>query len=136
MLGMNRAWKWILLLAVIASPWLIGLSYPFLYDDIGMLSENAFLDNPANLGKVLSGQTLADPQVVNGRRPAVLATYFLDRALYGLQPAGWRITNLLLHLGCVALLMGLLLILSLVSGWIHHGAWFLLQIELHYILIL
>ncbi|HAL91701.1 MAG TPA: hypothetical protein DCM68_01590, partial [Verrucomicrobia bacterium] len=105
---MNRAWKWALLLAVVASPWLHGLSFPFLYDDIGMLSENAFLENPANLGRVLAGRTLADPQVVNGRRPAVLATYFLDRALHGLRPAGWRVTNLLVHLGCVALLMGLL----------------------------
>lgn len=108
MAAMNRAWKWALLLAVVASPWLIGLSFPFLYDDIGMIAENPFLADPANLGKVVTGQTLADPQVVNGRRPAVLATYFIDRALHGLAPAGWRATNLLLHLGCVALFMGLL----------------------------
>ncbi len=108
MRGMDRAWKWILLLAAVASPWLAGLSYPFLYDDVGMLSENAFLENPGNLGQVLAGRTLAEPQVVNGRRPAVLATYFLDRALYGLQPAGWRVTSLLLHLGCVTLLVALL----------------------------
>ena len=108
MRGMVRAWKWVLWLAVAASPWLVGLSYPFLYDDVGMIAENAFLESPANFGKVLSGQTLADPHVVNGRRPAVLATYFVDRALYGLQPAGWRFTSLLLHLGCAALLVGLL----------------------------
>jgi protein O-mannosyl-transferase len=108
MRGMNRAWKWVLLLAVVASPWLVGLSFPFLYDDIGMLSENTFLENPANLGRVLTGQTLADPQVVNGRRPAVLATYFGDRAAYGLQPAGWRATSLMLHMGCMASLMCLL----------------------------
>ena len=107
MRGMNRTWKWALLLAVVASPWLAGLSFPFLYDDVGMIAENAFLENPANLGKVLTGQTLADPRVVNGRRPAVLATYFLDRALFGLEPAGWRTTNLALHLGCAALLAGL-----------------------------
>lgn len=107
MRGMNRAWKWALLLAVVASPWLAGLSFPFLYDDVGMVAENAFLEDPANWGKVLAGQTLADPRVVNGRRPAVLATYFLDRALYGLEPAGWRATNLMLHLGCAALLAGL-----------------------------
>lgn len=105
---MNHAWKWILLLLVVASPWLMGLSYPFLYDDIGMLSENTFLEDPGNLSQVLSGDTLGDPQVVNGRRPAVLVTYFVDRALYGLQPAGWRMTSLLLHIGCVAFFMGLL----------------------------
>jgi len=108
MLHMNHAWKWILLLLVGASPWLVGLSYPFLYDDIGMLSENTFLEDPGNLSEVLRGDTLGNPQVVNGRRPAVLVTYFLDRALYGLRPTGWRVTSLLLHLGCVALLSGLL----------------------------
>lgn len=108
MRAMNRAWKWVLLLAVAAAPWLPGLSYPFLYDDVGMIAENAFLEDPANAGAVLAGRTLADPHVVNGRRPAVLATYFLDRALYGLRPAGWRATNLALHLGCAALLVGLL----------------------------
>ena len=108
MRGMNRAWKWVLVLAAAATPWLHGLSFPFLFDDVGMIAENPFLENPANLERVLTGQTLADPQVVNGRRPAVLATYFLDRALYGLQPAGWRATNLLLHLGCTALLAALM----------------------------
>ena len=73
-----------------------------------MIAGNGFLEDPANLGAVLSGRTLADPQVVNGRRPVVLASYFLDRALYGLEPTGWRITSLLLHLGCAALLMALL----------------------------
>ena len=108
MTAMNRAWKWVLLLAVLTAPWLRGLSFPFLYDDLGMIAENSFLEDPANLAPVLAGRTLADPHVVNGRRPAVLATYFFDRAVYGLLPAGWRLTNLLLHLGCVALWMLLL----------------------------
>ena len=99
MRGMNWAWKGVLLLAVIAAPWLVGLSFPFLYDDVGMIAENSFLENPANLGRVLTGRTLADPQVVNGRRPAVLASYFIDRALYGLEPAGWRITSRSTHQG-------------------------------------
>ncbi len=108
MRNVNRAWKWALVLVAAAAPWLHGLSFPFLYDDVGMIAGNGFLEDPANLGAVLSGRTLADPQVVNGRRPVVLASYFLDRALYGLEPAGWRITSLLLHLGCAALLMVLL----------------------------
>ena len=97
-----------MLLAVAAAPWLAGWPFPFAYDDVGMIAENAFLEDPANLAAVVSGQTLADPSVVNGRRPAVLATYFLDRALYGLRPAGWRATSLALHLGCAALLAFLL----------------------------
>lgn len=105
--GMWRMKQWVLVLVVAAAPWLAGLSFPFLYDDIGMIAENPFLEDPANVWTVLSGRTLADPHVVNGRRPVVLATYFLDRAWHGLQPAGWRVTNLALHLACVALFMGL-----------------------------
>ncbi len=107
MRGMWRMRQWVLVLAVVATPWLAGLSFPFLYDDIGMIAENPFLEDPANVWTVLSGRTLADPHVVNGRRPVVLATYFLDRAWHGLQPVGWRVTNLALHLGGVALFMAL-----------------------------
>ena len=96
------------MLVVVAAPWLLGLAHPFQYDDLGMIAENAFLEDSANLGPVLAGRTLADPRVLNGRRPVVLASYFMDRAWHGLEPAGWRATNLLLHLGCVALWMGLL----------------------------
>ncbi|MDD2239753.1 MAG: tetratricopeptide repeat protein [Kiritimatiellae bacterium] len=103
-----RAWKWGACLAVAAAPWLGGLNQPFLYDDIGMIAENDFLADASNWTQVISGRTLADPQVVNGRRPVVLATFFLDRAVHGLQPAGWRLTSLLLHLGCVGVWMGLL----------------------------
>ncbi len=104
---MKGAWKWVGVLAVAALPWLHGLGFPFVYDDVGMLSENAFLEDPTNAWQVLAGRTLARPEVVNGRRPVVLATYFLDRAVHGLEPAGWRVTSLVLHLGCVGLLMGL-----------------------------
>ena len=107
MAGVRSAWKWACGLAVAALPWLAGLAHPFLYDDVGMIIENRFLEEPANLGAVLSGRTLGDPAVVNGRRPAVLATYFLDRAWHGLRPPGWRATSLALHLGCVALAMAL-----------------------------
>ncbi len=111
-------------LAVAALPWLTGWGHPFLYDDVGMIAENPFLEDPANLAEVATGQTLRDAQVVNGRRPAVLATYFLDRALHGLEPPGWRATSLALHLGCAALLVWLLRRLgagsfaALGAGWL------------------
>jgi len=108
MQAMKRAWIWLLWLAVALAPWLAGLSHPFVYDDIGMIADNRFLEDPSRLGRVLTGRTLMDSRVVNGRRPAVLATYFFDRAWHGLKPAGWRWTSLLLHLGCAALLAGLL----------------------------
>lgn len=112
MRAMKNLLRYVLLTMVVALPWLYGLSFPFLYDDIGMIAENSFLEDGANAGRVLSGGTLADPDVLNGRRPAVLASYFIDRALYGLRPAGWRATNLALHLANALLLAGLVRRLS------------------------
>lgn len=109
---MKRHLRWLFLFVVILLPWLYGLGFPFLYDDIGMISENPYLADPGNASAVLTGRTLADPSVLNGRRPAVLATYFFDRAVHGLRPGGWRATNLLLHLANAALLAALAFRLS------------------------
>jgi protein O-mannosyl-transferase len=100
---MKKWWIAVAWLAAAGAPWLGGLWHPFLYDDVGMIERNDFLADGANVWRVLSGDTLADPGVVNGRRPAVLATYFMDRAVHGLRPQGYRLTSLALHLGCAAL---------------------------------
>ncbi|HOW98303.1 MAG TPA: tetratricopeptide repeat protein [Kiritimatiellia bacterium] len=99
----------VLLLALVAVlPYTRGLAYPFVYDDLGSIAENSFLQEPGAWGRVLSGRTLTDPAVPDGRRPAVVATYLLDRALWGLRPAGYHAGNLLLHAGCALLFYGLL----------------------------
>jgi tetratricopeptide (TPR) repeat protein len=104
---MKRCLSWLFLGVVLLVPWLYGLGFPFQYDDVGMIAENGWLADPGNAAAVLSGRTLADPHVLNGRRPAVLASYFLDRAFHGLRPAGWRATNLLVHLANAGLLSAL-----------------------------
>lgn len=110
--GMKKWVKWCLLVVAMAVPWLYGMSFPFQYDDVGMIAENGYLEDGANAWGVLRGETLADPAVLNGRRPAVLLSYFADRALHGLSPAGWRATNLALHLANALLLAALVRRLS------------------------
>lgn len=112
MSGMKKWIKWCLLVALMMLPWLYGLRFPFQYDDVGMIEENGFLADGGNAALVLTGRTLVDPEVLNGRRPAVLASYFLDRELYGLRPAGWRATNLALHLANALMLAALVRRLS------------------------
>ncbi len=87
----------LLLLGAASLPYLTSLGGPFLYDDYGQIVENNFLANPANARAVLSLKTLADGSVINGRRPLTLLSFFLDRALWGADPAGWHLTNLILH---------------------------------------
>lgn len=101
---MKSTVKIVLLGLILLLPWCKGFDYPFLYDDIGMISENPFLVDPANVADVLSGKTLFQPDVINGRRPVVLLSLFVDRHFYGLQPTGYRLTNLVFHLLNVGLL--------------------------------
>ncbi len=95
-------------LALAAAAYAPGLFHAFVYDDHGTIAENTFIEQPAQLGRVLTLRTLADPQVIDGQRPTLLLTAFLDRAMWGLNPAGWHLTSLLLHLAAAALLFRLL----------------------------
>ena len=96
------------LLFLVALPYLSGLRHDFVYDDHGVIVENTFLQDTANVGKVLSLHVLRDPRVLDGQRPVVILSYFLDRAVWGLKPFGYHLTNLLLHLAAVLSLFLLL----------------------------
>ena len=96
------------LLILVAVPYLTALDHAFVYDDQGSILENARLDEPRLTRDILSLRTLTDPAVQDGRRPIVLLTYLLDRALWGLRPAGFHATNLLIHL------LNTLLVLALI----------------------
>lgn len=93
------------LLAVLAAlPFVRGIQFGFVYDDHGVIVENEYLEHPENLLPTLTLKTLLNPRVVDSARPAVIATYFMDRALSGLNPVGYHITNILLHAFATVLL--------------------------------
>ena len=101
-----RGWL-ILILLLTALAYAPGLRSAFVYDDHGTIVENTFLEQPAHLVRVLTLRTLTDPFVIDGQRPTLLVTAFLDRTLWGLNPFGWHLTNLLLHLLAVFLVFRL-----------------------------
>ena len=78
-------------------PFARGLHYAFVFDDHGVIEENAFLAEPANVVKAATLQTLPDASIIDSGRPVVILTYFIDRLFWGLEPAGYRFTNWLLH---------------------------------------
>lgn len=106
------------LLAVVAAPYLPALRYGFVYDDHGAIEENAFLEDPAHLVRVVTLQTLRDRAVLDGQRPVLLLTHFAERAVWGLNPLGYHLTNLLLHLAAVYLLFRLSSDLGLARPWL------------------
>ena len=104
----------LVLLILVAVPYVTALSHGFVYDDHGSIAENPFLENASNLGNVLTLRTIGDRTVSDGRRPMVLLSYFIDRLLWKVQPFGYHLTNLILHL--VAVLLLVRLVLRLVPG--------------------
>lgn len=93
---------------LVALAYAAGLQGGFVYDDHGSIEENAFLADSASLARTLSLRTIIDPNVPDGRRPLVILSYFLDRAVWGLRPFGYHLTNLVLHLLAVALVLVLM----------------------------
>ena len=79
-----------------------SVGYEFVYDEIGQIQENPFLEEPDAARRLIRLETLTDGSVINGRRPVVLMTYLLDRLLWDLSPVGWRLSSLTMHVAVVA----------------------------------
>ena len=78
--------------------YLDALDNPFVYDDHVTVVENASIRNLADLGVVVHGSYF---------RPVVNFSYALDYAIWGLEPFGFHVTNVILHLVNVVLLFRL-----------------------------
>lgn len=91
--------------ALVALPYLPGLRYGMVYDDHASIGENSFLADPAHAARAAALRTLTDDTVPDGRRPVVLLSYFMDRALWGGRFAGYHITSLACHMAVAALLL-------------------------------
>lgn len=94
------------LVVLAALPYVAGLRHEFVYDDHGQIVENSFLEQADGWRRVVTLDTLNDGAVINGRRPLVLATFLADRAIWGMSPAGWRVSNLLIHIFTVLAIYG------------------------------
>ncbi|RYZ02897.1 MAG: hypothetical protein EOO73_29690 [Myxococcales bacterium] len=112
--GQREPRPWLLsalALLVVACVYARVLEGPFLWDDRALVLESrlvregqvaALFRQPFWLGT--SGQGASDAYY----RPLTSLTFLSDHALHGDNASGFHLTNLLLHLGCVALLFALL----------------------------
>lgn len=69
----------------------------FVYDDATTIVGNTFIKHLSNLPGLLSKGIYFSQSGEMTYRPVVTFTYFLDYALYGLNPWGFHLTNILLH---------------------------------------
>jgi len=88
------------LLACSAAVVVAGLVYlnslhnPFVYDDVLSVVNNTSLTDP----------TLRSVLMQNVSRPLVSVSYVIDHAIWGREPFGYHVTNVLVHMLNVALL--------------------------------
>ncbi len=91
-----------LVCAALAAYW-NSLGNPLVLDDRVSIEENEGIRDWTDIGRVLSPRRESP---VAGR-PLVNVTLALNYALAGVEPTSYRVTNLVIHLLCALLLMGL-----------------------------
>lgn len=92
-----------LLIFISALLYINSLSNTFVYDDSSIITENYLIKSLGNLPKLFQRDYL----LLSGElsyRPVVTFTYFIDYAIWRLNPFGYHLTNILLHTGNVFLL--------------------------------
>jgi len=84
-----------------AAVYIFTLQYDFVWDDVALVSENAYIRSPRFVGEyfrrdfgVLSHWSLS---VRWYYRPLLALSFFADYQVWGTNPAGFHLTNLLLH---------------------------------------
>jgi Flp pilus assembly protein TadD len=106
--------------------YLTSLSGAFIWDDVHFIKDNIFLRSPAYLLRILTADVAAGSgEIYNYYRPLTTVTYLLDYSLWRLNPAGYHISGILLHI-LVAVAVYLLLLLlfrdnlvALIAGLIY-----------------
>ena len=94
--------RYILLVLLVAAVYAATLSHGFVWDDITIIAENPILEKSGNFPKILFSE---DTSIgfTGYYRPVTYLSFALDRAFWGVNPAGYHLTNLLLHAGAVLL---------------------------------
>ncbi|MCE9589264.1 MAG: hypothetical protein K8S99_01930 [Planctomycetes bacterium] len=93
--------------ACAAGVYLRSLSGDFVFDDVAVIRDAAYLHDMSNWPDVLTFHVMSQ-DVVDFNRPVQVASLMLDATIWGKNPLGYRLTNLLLHAVCTFLTVVLL----------------------------
>lgn len=100
----RKTWMLALLTAALSAlPYVPGLRHGFVFDDHGVILENGFLNQRDAWLRALTLRTMFDRRIVDSGRPTVILTYLANRAIWGLRPFGYHLTNVMAHACVVAL---------------------------------
>lgn len=88
----------LLIVSLICFVYANSLSGKFIWDDQALVRDNSSIKSWSNLGHIITGYCGQDAGVVsNFYRPLTNISYLIDYSLWQLNPAGYHISNILLH---------------------------------------
>ena len=105
-----------LLLAAVLAAYLPALQAGFVWNDDTYLTENPTLDRPDALSLIWT-----EPRASEQYYPLVFTTFWVEKHLWGLNPFGYHLVNVLLHAGSALLLWSFLRRLGLPAAWLAAG---------------
>jgi Flp pilus assembly protein TadD len=98
------------------------IRYGFVWDDHYLIEQNEYLSR-TNPGDIFTHELFYNPGYHDTQlrltyyRPLVNLSYFLERKIWGVNPLGYHLTNVLLHAG-IAILLVLILFELFHSTWL------------------
>jgi len=112
-------WAWVLALLVLVTfgP---GMQNGFIWDDPRHVTENKALQSAEGLYKIWfepsrgTAETYVTPQYY----PLTHTSYWIEYHLWGLNPTGYHVTNIVLHAISVLLVWGILRELGVAGAWV------------------
>ena len=108
-------WHLIGILTLTIGVYCFSLFNDFVYDDTSAVKNNLLITDWSNLPELFS-KTYFSRSSEESYRPIVTLTYFVDYFLWRLNPSGYHLTNILIHLVNVILVYLFFLSLSLDRG--------------------
>ena len=103
-------WRLGLLILVVAAVYGSTLNHGFVWDDNDVIVRNPLLENLATIPRFFLSEDTIEGST-GYYRPLTYVSFALDRAFWGVNPAGFHLTNLILHLAVVLLLYGVIKVL-------------------------
>lgn len=92
----NTKLPYLLIAILSASVFLNSLHSGFVYDDIGVIEDNYFIRTLHNVPKIFSKEYFHLSNELS-YRPLVTLSYFIDWAIWQMNPFGYHLTNGILH---------------------------------------
>lgn len=95
----NKHFRYVVFIFILGAViYLNSLFNPFVWDDQWLIIHNPFINNFQNISKVFMNDIGCTYSETNSYRPLQILSYIVDYHFWGLNPVGYRIFNILIHL--------------------------------------